>query len=130
LKSAIVIAVLLVVASSAHAALTTQNYVGSSFQGLDEDASVMTSSTTPSDVDVKVGAKGVFLYISSSAPSPTVNVQLRNKKGVILISETVTVIGVVSRSYYSPIPFADIKVSPTGNLPGSHTLHINVQQPK
>jgi hypothetical protein len=129
LKTLITFAALLSFAASAHA-LTTQNYIGGSFQGLDENQSVMTSGTTPQDVDVQIGAKGVFLYISSTAASPTANIQLRSSKGVILISETVTVIGVVSRTYLPPIPFYDVKVSPTGGLTGTNTLHINIQQPK
>lgn len=119
-----------VLASSAHAALNTQNYVGSSFQGLDEDSSVMTSSTTPTDTDVKYGSKGVFLYVSSTTPSAIVNIQRRNSKGVVLVSETLAVGSGVSRTYLPPIPFYDIKVSPTGGLTGSNTLHINVQQPR
>jgi len=90
----------------------------------------MTSGTTPTDTDVKVGSKGVFLFISSTAPSPTAIIQLRDSKGVILISESVTVSGTISRTYLTPIPFFDVKVSPTGGLTGSNTMHINVQQPK
>ena len=129
MKIFIALAVLLSCAGTAQA-LTTQNYIGGSFQGLDEDASVMTSGTTPQDVDVHIGAKGVFLYVSSTAASPTANIQLRSSDGVILISETVSVIGVISRTYLPPIPFYDVKVSPTGGLTGTNTMHINIQQPK
>lgn len=90
----------------------------------------MNSSTTPTDTDVQVGAKGVFLYLSATTPSATAQIQLRSSKQVVLISETVSVTGVISRTYLTPIPFYDIKVSPTGGLTGTNTLHINIQQPK
>jgi hypothetical protein len=92
-----ILAAALLASSQVHA-LTTQNYIGSSFQGVNESFSVMTSATTPTDTDIQVGAKGVFLYLSSTTPSATANIQQRNSKGVVLASETVRVGAGISRT--------------------------------
>lgn len=68
--------------------------------------------------------------MSSTNPSATANIQQRTSKGVVLISETVTVGAGISRTYLPSLPNLDIKVSPTGGLTGTNTLHINVQQAK
>ena len=111
------------------AVAATQNYYPNAYRGVTEKSSVMTSATTPHDVDIEIGTTGVFLYITSTTPSATVNIQQRNSKGVVLISETAT-FGGTSRTYLPPLPNYDLKVSPTGGLTGSNTLHINVQQTK
>lgn len=111
-------------------AVDTQNYFPSAYRGVSEEDSVMTSATTPQSVPVEYGTKGITTYITSTTPSATVNIQKRNSKGVVLASETVTVGGGISRTDLPPIPFYDIKVSPTGGLTGTNTLHINIQQAK